>query len=135
MTSSNAKKSNNDEIGEVSSFGHLRQGKLAVKPQKEQTTISGQESNKKFNVSPSDLMLQNAPAETPQRFQYLQRSKEAPLNVSNFLFKESPDVNGFADHERAGLTSGKTSKCKLEIKKDDSSLIATPVPLKCEQST
>jgi hypothetical protein len=73
------------------------------------------------------------PQETPQRMQNLLRSKEQLLNISNFIFGESPDVNGFAEHE-AGRTDGKVSKSKLELKDEDISFnMATPQVVKTEQ--
>ena len=89
----------------------------------------GQESAKKLGVSPSDLVFQNAPQETPQRLKNLLRSKEQLLNISNFIFGESPDINGFTDHEKAGFTSGKQSISKvLDPKKEQGSSMCMATP-------
>lgn len=96
--------------------------------------MSGQDSQKRMNVSPSDLMLRdNMPQNTPQRMALLLRSKEQPLNVSNFIFEDSPDINGFTDHEKAGQR--RSSKSKLDIKQEETPKIGTPALIKNEMST
>ena len=96
--------------------------------------MSGQDSQKRMNVSPSDLVLRdNMPHNTPQRMALLLRSKEQALNVSNFIFEDSPDINGFTDHEKAGQRG--SSKSKLDMKQEETPKIGTPSLIKNDIST